>query len=328
MIKKITTFIFLLLILNITAQKQSFYDFTYDYKFGVVDAQGNEVVEPKYDWKLYILKHESPFFVLMSETIDPIIVNSETGATESMKYITGAYTIDLEKSEFIYIHDGKDGFLMDNKDLNIRKKMTKKYDDVLQEKDYLIGKNNQIGKSDIIKKEDLSIVKSGLEVSDIESYRDDSDNLVYIVKNKKGTVFFDHNFKELFSTPAKLKDFNKISAYLKSKGIKIVREMEGGEVFEIGAGPDFPYIKISKEENKNEFICTIKKSLSESSDFFSFNPKEFKISQDRFNNQISLKRNEGNRVFTYLSFYIDVQNKVILFPKKYWNAIDLKEFNN
>ena len=326
MIKKISLFFFVQILLNISAQNQNFYEFRHDYKMGVVDAQGNEVVEPKYDWKLYILNHNSPFFVLMSKTLDPLIVNKETGKTESVKYITGAYLIDLSKSEYIYIHDEKNGFLMDNKNLEQRIQMPKMYNDVIQEEDYLFGINSK-GKADVIAKNNISEILMSIDFASVDVYFDSKLNKFYVVHSAKKTSVFDESFNSLFKTEAQLKDFKKVAAFLKTKGIQIKEKTYPIDEAITGPAPEYPHFDIKKTEEQT-LLCYISESRTSQQNLFTFNPKKFRLSTDRYNNELTFSRNEDNRVFDYLSFYINVKNKQILFPKKYWNAIDLKEISN
>lgn len=326
MIKKLNFLIFMLIFSNISAQDQNFYEFRHDYKMGVVDAQGNEVVEPKYDWKLYILNHNSPFFVLMSRTLDPLIVNKETGKIESIKYITGAYLIDLDKSEYIYIHDGKDGFLMNNKNLEERIRLTKIYDDVIQEEDYLFGMINK-GKADVVAKNNISKILMSIDFAGVDAYFDVKLSKIYVVHSAKGTTFFDENFNTLFKAKTQLKNFKKIAAFLKAKGIQITEKTYPIDEATTGPAPEYPHFNI-KKTGEQTLLCYISESKTLEQNLFTFNPQKYRLSTDRYNNELKFSRNEDNRVFDYLSFYINVKSKRILFPKKYWNAIDLKEISN
>lgn len=326
MTKKISLFILILILWNISAQNQNFYEFRHDYKMGVVDAQGNEVVEPKYDWKLYILNHNSPYFVLMSKAIDPLIVNKKTGKRESIQYITGAYLIDLNKSEYIYIHDGKSGFLMDNKNLEQRIQLPKMYHDVIQEEDYLFGINSN-GKADVIAKNNISEILTSVDFASVDAYLDSKLNNIYVVHSAKHTSFFDENFNSLFKTKTRLKDFKKVATFLKTKEIQIKEKTYPIDEATTGPAAEYPHFDIKKTEEQT-FLCYISESITSQQNLFTFNPKKFRLGTDRYNNELTFSRNEDNRVFDYISFYIDVKNKQILFPKKYWNSIDLKENSN
>lgn len=316
----------MLILVNIPAQNQNFYEFRYDYKMGVADAKGNEIVEPKYDWKLYILNHNSPFFVLMSDTLDPLIVNKETGKTESIKYITGAYLIDVNKSEYIYIHDGKNGFLMNNKNLEERIQLPKIYDDVIQEEDYLFGITHE-GNADVISKNELSKILKNIDFTNIDAYLDSKSNRIYVVHSAKGTAFFNEKFNVLFETKSSLKDFEKVEAFLKSRKIYITQKSYPNDVAETGPPPAYPHMNIERSEGE-KILCYIRESETIKHNLFTFSPKIYRLGTDRYKNELTFSRKEKNRVFYYLSFYIDAQNNRILLPKKYWTAIDLKEISD
>lgn len=308
------------------SQDQNYYEFMHNEKYGIVDSKGEEIVSPKYDWKLYILDYQSPYIVLMSKTINPLIYNKITGESESIKYITGAYRIDYNNDKYIYIYNDQDGYLMNNKDLKKREKLPKRYQNVIQEKEFLIAYSDKSKNADIISKKDLNKIIDNLEVKNIESYEENSGKLIYVINQKNGTLFFNEDFKEIVRTKKKLKDFDEVFAFLKSKNIVIKNNVYDIISTTTGPPPEYPHIDVKKGMETN-LICEII-YRNEKKDYFSYNPKHFKTSLDSYDNNLTLSRKVENRVFHHILFYVNPKEKIILFPKKYWKDIDLVLLEN
>lgn len=323
--KNFINIVFLLVVAFVNAQTKNYYDFVHNYLYGVVDLQGKEIIEPAYDWKLYILDRQSPFIVLMSKVKNPLIFNTETGKSETLKYIAGASCVEIDKKDYIYAYNDTKAFLVNNKDLDSRLILSKKYFNVSEEGDYLIAyyDENKTNLVDVISKTNLKIVNEKLLLKSISSFKTDNNQYLYVVNQVKNTIFFDQNFKQISSSTKILNSFAEIQKFLLSKNkIHISEAKEENIATRIGDPPVYPHIDIIGDRTK--MTCLLKESADAPFPIFSFAPKEYKINLDSYQNEIKLVRSKENRVFTYIKFFVDIKTKKVLLPEKYWKDINIE----
>lgn len=332
---KILIIILSVFALSAKAQEQNYYEFGWNGLYGIVDADGQEIVEPTYQWKSYTLHHKSPYIALNSKNNGAFIINSTTGKSERFRFLADTYLIKLDGKEYLYAYnyDIKDAFLMDNLDLEQRKPLPKRYDKVRQSGDYLIGylsSENEENTVDLLSKNDLNIKLEAQQVIQITDYKNAADEKpVYAFIKKNTTVFYDENLKQIAVAPKQLKSFNEVQEYLQS-AVKIDIEAETYPMIAemTGPGPDYPHINTSRETHEDGYaVFNIFQSQHDVTPFFKFkwtnNRELHKLVSDRYNNKIEAWNRKGHINELYFLFYVDVKNETILFPQKYWEEIDL-----
>ncbi|QDP84154.1 hypothetical protein FNJ88_00750 [Chryseobacterium sp. SNU WT5] len=274
---------------------------------------------------MYTLHHQSPFIVLLSSEKDPLLFNVETGKSEVLKFIASTYTVEIGKVGYIYAYNDQQAFLANDKNMDERKILPKKYVDIRESGDYLIGYINEEPNSlvDILSKSDLKIKIKNLRSKRIQNFKTDDDKSVYVVNEPNQTLFFDVNFKNIGSASKEFTEFEDIAKFLILK-YKITLIEPKQEVTELttGPGPQYPYIKLTG--NLNSMTCMVHESREIRKPLFSFARKNYRIGNDSYSNKITLSEREENREKTYSLFYVNVKEKKILLPKKYWADIDLK----
>ena len=307
------------------AQKLNYREFLHDYKYGVVDLEGKEILPPTYDWKMYTLHHSSPFMVLMSKDLGPLIFNNETGKSEKLKSIAGASRITIGQQEYIYAYNEKEAFLMNNKNLDVRLNLPKTYARVWEMGGYLVGVLSEDTKSkvDIFSKDGFIFKLKDVAIIDFARYNAADLKLIYVLNQPKKTVIFDENMVKIAEVPRNLKTFAEVDEFLRTKKKINIVEMENKIISTmVGPPPLAPYIDLQSLLS-NIYVCNVYDSRNNYKALFTFNAGQFRVGNDAYKNQITLDRKEQNKVYPYLSFYVDVETGKILFPEKYWKDIEL-----
>lgn len=315
----------ILLILTATinfSQVKNFYEFGWKENYGIVDKEGNEIVEPMYDWVAYTLHYNSPFLAFNSRKNGALTIQTETGKIEKFDLFHDTYLVEFGSKEYIYAVKDEQGFLLDNFDLNLRIELPKKYKDLRQADNYLIGYTNDSKEAivDFISIKDFKIKKENFSLLNVNSYQDiDSQNFIYVVNQSNSTLFLDDNLRELAKASKPLKDFEEIQKFLLDKTkMKIVEKdypiQEG-----MAVAPNYPHIDGVKDGQYA--IYNIYKSRNDFQPFFKFRQANLKAYNDAYDNKVELEY-PNNKLFAM--FYTDIETKTVLLPKKYWNELDLQ----
>lgn len=319
--------------LSVKAQEQKYYEFGWNGKYGIVDFEGHEIAEPIYDWKSYTLNYKSSYIALNRRKSGALIINTSTGKQERLNFLADTYLINLNGTQYLYAYNDKEAFLMNHFDLEQRKILPKKYEEVRQVKDYLIG-YLKLGKGenivDILSEKDFEIKLKDQKIIKINDYKKVKDGKrLYAFVKENTTVFYDENLKQITTAPQKLDKFEDVQHYLLSAK-KITIQKGDFETEIVGPAPDYPHINTSRENQEDGYVVfSIYQSRNDFTPFFKFkwNDKEnSKILKDRYNNKIDVwkkKKNSHNQELQFL-FYTDVNRKRVLFPQKYWNEIGLQ----
>lgn len=303
------------------AQESKYHEFGWKQKYGIVDDKGNEVVAPIYLWTVYTLHHQSPFIALNSHENGGLIINKTTGKIEKFDIMYETYLVNLDGDEYFYAYTTADSYLINNLDLEKRIRFPKKYQKVRLEGEFLIG-NLTENNGDILSKKDFKIFKENIPMTDFSSYKTVDRKIIYIANQKNTTLFLDENLNQLFSSKKSLKGFEEIQKFLATKNIKINEEPYPITETMVGAGPNYPYIDAKMD---GEYVVyNIYQSRNDFQKFFRFKRKNFRLSNDSYNNKVELSTRKENKVITHLMFYTDVNTKTIFLPKKYWRDIELE----
>lgn len=313
------------LILTVTiafAQEKKFYEFGWKENYGIVDKEGNEIVEPIYDWVAYTLQYKSPFIALNSRKNGALTIYTETGKIEKFTLFHDAHLIEFGSKEYIYATKDEKGFLLDNFDLNLRIELPKKYEDLRQAENYLIGYTNDSKEAivDFISIKDFKIKKENLSLMNINSYQDiDSHKFIYVIGQGNLTLFLDDNLKELAIASIPFTSFEEIQKFLLDKTkMKIVEKdypiQEG-----MAVAPNYPHIDGVKDGQYA--VYNIYKSRSDFQPFFKFRQANLKVYDDAYDNKVVLEY-ANDKLFAL--FYTDIETKKVLLPKKYWDELDLQ----
>lgn len=333
---KIFILIFSIFALSVKAQEQKYYEFGWNGKYGIVNSDGQEIVEPTYDWKSYTLGYKSPYIALNSKNDGAFIINTSTGTQERFHLLADNYQIKLEGKEYLYAYNDKEAFLINNFDLEQRKVLPKRYEEVRQRGDYLIG-YLQLSKDeqtvDILSKKDLEIKLKDQKIIQINDYKKATDGkLIYAFTKVKSTVFYDENLKQIATVPKQLTEFKDIQDYLLSaRKIAIVEEPYPITSAMTGSAPNYPHINTNNETQEEGYVWfNIYKSKNNFTPFFKFKwdmDINNRISNDRYNNKIEAWKKKEKSLSKELQFlfYTDVKREKILFPQKYWNEIGLEQ---
>lgn len=315
---------FLLLIFMVQfsqAQDRKYHEFGWKQKYGIVDDKGQEIVAPTYLWAVYTLHDQSQFIALNSYEEGGLIINKKTGKIEKFDFMYDTYLVNIADEKYFYAYNKNKSFLMNTLDLNKRIALPKIYQDVKQEGEFLIG-NLPENNVDILSKKDFKILKEYKSMTDFSSYETGDHQRVYIVNQDKTTLFLDENLNQLFSAKNILKDFKEIQKFLATRNIKINEEPYPTDEAIIGPGPNYPHINAVIEGES--VVYNIYQSRNDFQKFFKFRKKNFRLSNDSFNNKVELSTRIDNSIFTQLLFYTDVHTKTIFLPKKYWGEIELE----
>lgn len=316
----ISFFLCILMIFS-QAQESKYHEFGWKQKYGIVDDKGNEIVAPTYLWTVYTLHHQSPFIALNSHENGGLIINKINGKIEKFDLMYDTYLLNLNGEEYFYAYNTTDSYLINNLDLEKRIRLPKKYQKVQLEEEFLIG-NLTENNGDILSKKDFKIFKENIPMTDFSSYKTVDRKIIYIANQKNTTLFLDENLNQLFSSKKSLKGFEEIQKFLATKNIKINEEPYPITETMVGAGPDYPYIDAKMD---GEYVVyNIYQSRNDFQKFFRFKRKNFRLSNDSYNNKVELSTRKENKVITHLMFYTDVNTKTIFLPKKYWRDIELE----
>lgn len=320
--------------LSAKAQEQKYHEFAYDGKYGIVDSEGQEIIEPSYQWKVYTLHYKSPYIALNSYNNGAFIINFLTGIYERFTFLADTYLVDIDGKKYVYAYDDNRAFLMNNLDLEERKFLPKRYKEIRQSGNYLIGYLDSEGEEktvDIFTKEDFQIKLSNQKVKEIKDYaRAEVSGRLYAFIKQNSTVFYDENLTLIAVAPKELKGFNEVQDYLRSTvNIEIANETYPMEGAMTGPAPDYPHIGTRKETHEDGYaVFNICQSQNDCTPFFKFkwtnNSPLYRLVADRYSNKIEAwYRKEHGSVLIFL-FYTDVKQKTVLFPQKYWTEIDLQ----
>lgn len=316
----ISFFLCILMIFS-QAQESKYHEFGWKQKYGIVDDKGNEVVAPTYLWTVYTLHHQSLFIALNSHENGGLIINKISGKIEKFDLMYDTYLVNLDGDEYFYAYNTADSYLINNLDLEKRVRLPKKYRKVRLEGEFLIG-NLTENNGDILFKKDFKIFKENIPMTDFSSYKTVDRKIIYIANQKNTTLFLDENLNQLFSSKKSVKGFEEIQKFLATKNIKINEEPYPITETMVGAGSDYPYID-SKMDGEY-VVYNIYQSRNDFQKFFRFKRKNFRISNDSYNNKVELSTRKENKIITHLMFYTDVNTKTIFLPKKYWRDIELE----
>lgn len=328
-----TTLIILLTLIALSSKAQEYYEFAHNGHYGIVDADGQEIIPPTYLWKSYTLHHEAPFIALNSKNDGAVIIHTLTGKRERFIFLQDSYLTEIDGADYLYAYNDQEAFLMNNRDLHKRKTLPKRYQEVRQSGDFLIGyvsTEGAVNTVDILAKKDFAIKLSNQEIKQINDYsKATSGERIHAFVKANATVFYDENLKKITTAPKELKSFDEVKEFLRSsKNIEIADESY--KMGEVGVRdlPDYPHIDTHKETDEDGYaVFNIFQSRNDFEPFFKFkwgeNPN-FRLTIDRYSNMIEAwNRTEHGNKLVFL-FYTDVKQKKVLFPKKYWADIGLQ----
>ncbi len=325
-----TFFSILLILVSIFIQSQykEYFEFGWNEKYGIVDKYGDEVIEPIYDYCSSGLKRNSPFIVLISQELGGLVMNGNTGEMEKFDVLRDDYYLKVDNKEYIFAcnHSDNTSYLLNNFDLNERIEFPKKYEKIIQEGKYLFCYlDDETG--DIRSESNFKILKENFPMSFNFRCKTEDGKLIHYVNNKSGTVFFDEDLNEIASTEDYLEDFIDLNHFLQTQNITIV---EDNNAIEVGDGWDasqrkFPIMDAQLDATDDKVILfNIYKSRTDFQPFFKFKRKHYKISNYGPEDKIRLSTTVDNTVIMHLIFHVDLENKIIFLPKKYWKDIELQ----
>lgn len=322
MMKNILILTFIVTASTAFAQEKKFYEFGWKNAYGIVDKEGNEIVEPIYDWVPYTLHYESVFLALNSRKNGALVINTHTGIIEKFDLIHDTYLIEFGDKEYMYAAKNEKGFLLDNFDLNLRIELPKKYENLRQAENYLIGYTNDSKEAvvDFISISDFKIKKENLSLTDFKSYKIvESDRFVYVINQGDLTLFLDDNLKELTTSSKPMKNFEETQKFLVDKIQLKIEEKEYPIQSAMTVAPNYPHID---GVNDGQYaVYNIYKSRNDFKPFFKFRQANLKAYNDSYDNKLELEY-PNNKLFAL--FYTDIETKTILLPKKYWKELDLQ----
>ncbi|WCM42681.1 hypothetical protein MG290_03105 [Flavobacterium sp. CBA20B-1] len=330
------TTIFLLTAIATKAQEQQYFEFGWQNKYGIVDTDGQEIVAPIYDWKNYTLHYQSPYIALNSKNNGAIIINTQTGKKENFNYLAGSYLVDMDRKEYLFAYNDSTAFLMDNKDLEIRKNLPKKYIDIWQSGDYIIGNtaaNDDGNTVDILSKKDLKIKLATQKIKNTNYYKTTNGQKIYAFIQQNLTVFYDEELNQIAAASKEIKDFEEVQTYLLSNSkIAIIEEPYPITEAMIGPPPKYPHINTRNETLEDGYVnFYIFQSKNDYVPFFKFKwnrSPQNKLIADRYVNKIEARSKKEHINETLFLFYTDVIREKIFFPKKYWKEIGLEQLYN
>lgn len=170
--KKITALCFCLALWNSAAAQQKFYEFLWHGKFGITDADGKEIISPAFASQEN-LPFASKFIALTNDAGKAIIINKETGKVEDFDHISEVTF--RNEADLLLGNKNGNSFLIDEVDDAKRSRMPKYYTTVWQLGEYLVCftkfNGNIEGTADILRKNDLRIVKENLATKEVYEYK-------------------------------------------------------------------------------------------------------------------------------------------------------------
>ncbi|MCY4780612.1 hypothetical protein ORI89_13210 [Sphingobacterium sp. UT-1RO-CII-1] len=330
---KTTTFIIFLAFLSllVRSQERQYYEFVWNGLYGVTDVKGKETLEPSYEEKVACIHDRSPYLALSSKDKSAYIIHTVTGEREILNLLDNRL-LSIGNDDYMYAHLDDKSFLINNFDLENRKLLPKKYEEVQLFGDYLVGiTKDEINEFtvDVLSKVDFEIKRVEQKVIDFKYYRQSAGGHIYLITKHDTTIVYDDNLQQIASTTDKLIDFASIQDYLSLKlNINIVDRdgrMEGAMT---GSLPGVPLIRPSTTVDEGEYVTyDILQSADDYIPFFRIKSDRSRFYQpmtERGEDKFEGWSRKGAGVALQFFFHIDVKQKAILLPQRYWSEIDLQ----
>lgn len=317
---------FLCLFSGLLKSQQMYFDFEWESKVGIVNKKGKEIVSPIYSWKNYVIPNSSSSIVLMNNPNGKyLIINKNTGKREKIDLIQSSMVINIENAKYLLINKGNKAFLMNTSQTDKRLVLPKKYEDVWQLNDYLIAfeKSTKYGEqntAEILLKDSFKSFVKTLPIKFINDFKTAEGKDIYVVIQNETTLFFDTAFKPIDRIEKELSVKEIPTAFKELTGIKLIEPKQ--EIL-VGAEGIRKYPSITSEVDlKNDYITySIKTSKDTKEPFF-----RIKINNRRFYDNFSNNHVEIEDIKTskWVTFYLNLEDKTILLPKKYQKAIGIE----
>lgn len=317
--------------LSASAQ-QRYFEFFWKGLYGVVDVKGRETLAPSYAEKAQAIHYQSPYLVLNSKDKEAYLIHTLSGKSEVLSFLDSRL-LNIGDHDYLYAYRDEESFLMNNFDLENRKLLPKKYKEVWQLGDYLIGitnKENSELRVDILSKIDIEVKKANLIANDFKYYRQANGGAVYLVTRHNTTMVYDDNLEQIVSFSDVLADFASVQDYfLHQFDISIVdsEEPTGGAM--AGAAPSLPQIRLREEINDDGY-ATFEVLESEDNYVPIFKIKSdgklfYSITADRHQHKFEAWARAGDDMKLQFLFHVDTNKKAVFLPQVYWFEIDLQQ---